>query len=293
MKRQVARSKSCFRWIDGLNDQSKLVERLHFAEGGGLHAAVDQSLAANQQFVLQDQFQELGVAEVVAGRFLQAHLQRLGQAREAKLLERGLQRCHSWQMLLEHEEWSELRLNCLVKRSRALRGRNPTRDSRTWAEECPRRPGDRHRDRQGVSVARRGAGHSFVQPCLKKSRPRTGDCRGDGFAPRCAPVGRSRASGRMIGCSSRNGSGSCFGAACREAIAATFAAAMRRRSRAVSQARSRASVGCRLARLKKPLQHAHSFDSAGFQHGFGPAAGNAGRSARPSPAARPRPAPRR
>ena len=40
-------------------------------------------LLADQQFILNDQLQELGVAELVAGRFLETHVQRLGQSREA------------------------------------------------------------------------------------------------------------------------------------------------------------------------------------------------------------------
>ena len=70
----------------------ELVERLDFAEGGRLHATIDQPLVADHQLVLQDQFQELGVAQVVAGGFLQSHVERLGQAREPQLTQGCLER---------------------------------------------------------------------------------------------------------------------------------------------------------------------------------------------------------
>ena len=91
MKRQVARSKICVRLDRRIEGEVELVERLQFAELGRLHAAVDLPLLAHQQFVLQDQLQELGMAELVAGRFLQAHVERLGQARQSQLVEGGLQ----------------------------------------------------------------------------------------------------------------------------------------------------------------------------------------------------------
>ena len=74
-----------------IEGEVEFVERLQFAELGRLHAAVDLPLLADQQLVLQDQLQELGVAELVAGRFLQAHIQRLGQSRQAQLAQGGLQ----------------------------------------------------------------------------------------------------------------------------------------------------------------------------------------------------------
>jgi hypothetical protein len=42
-------------------------------------------LVAHQQFVLQDQLQELGVAELVACGFVQAYIEGFGQPRQAKL----------------------------------------------------------------------------------------------------------------------------------------------------------------------------------------------------------------
>ena len=44
-------------------------ERLEFAELSGLHTPLDLPLIADQQLVLQDQLQELGMAQLVTGRF--------------------------------------------------------------------------------------------------------------------------------------------------------------------------------------------------------------------------------
>ena len=60
-------------------------------ERGGLDPAADQPLLAHGQFVLQDQFQELGMVELMPGRLLQPHLERLGQAGQAQLFQSGLQ----------------------------------------------------------------------------------------------------------------------------------------------------------------------------------------------------------
>ena len=43
----------------------------------------DLPIAAHRQLILEDHLQELSVTEAVAGGFLQAHVQALGQAREA------------------------------------------------------------------------------------------------------------------------------------------------------------------------------------------------------------------
>jgi hypothetical protein len=42
-------------------------------------------LLADVEFVLTDEFEELGVAQPIGGGFLQAHVQRLAQAGEAEL----------------------------------------------------------------------------------------------------------------------------------------------------------------------------------------------------------------
>ena len=86
-KRQVARSKTCFFLIDGLNDQSKSSSGLQLAEQRRLDAPLQLAVGPHRQFVLQDQFQELGVAQAVAGGLLQPHLQALQQPGEAQLLQ--------------------------------------------------------------------------------------------------------------------------------------------------------------------------------------------------------------
>ena len=65
----------------------EVVQGFQLAEASGLDAPVQLPLAAHDQFVLQDQFQELGVVEMVAGRFLQAHVQAFQQPGQAQLLQ--------------------------------------------------------------------------------------------------------------------------------------------------------------------------------------------------------------
>ena len=116
-KRQVARSKTCFLGIDGLNDQSNSSSGFSSRNCGRFHATVDQPLVAHQQFVLQDEFQELGMAELMAGGLLQTHVQGFGQPREAKLSQRTLQAIiHG--LSPGGTRKGELRWNCPAKRSR-------------------------------------------------------------------------------------------------------------------------------------------------------------------------------
>ncbi len=84
MNRQVAKSKICFLWIDGLNDQLNWSKGLTSRNRAALTG--DQTLLAHQEFILKDQFQELGVAELVTGGFLQPHVQGLGQARQPQVV---------------------------------------------------------------------------------------------------------------------------------------------------------------------------------------------------------------
>ena len=66
------------RLIDGLNDQSKSSSGFSSRKLGRLDAALDLPLLADQQLVLQDQLQELGMVELVAGGFLQADVRATG-----------------------------------------------------------------------------------------------------------------------------------------------------------------------------------------------------------------------
>jgi len=61
-----------------------------FPEAGGLGAAGDQSLVANQQFILQQKFKELGVTELMAGGFLESYIQRSGQSRQSEPCKGGM-----------------------------------------------------------------------------------------------------------------------------------------------------------------------------------------------------------
>ena len=51
-------------------------------------------LLPHVEFVLEDQFEELGVAKPGGGGFLQAHVERLAQARETELFQGGLEGIH-------------------------------------------------------------------------------------------------------------------------------------------------------------------------------------------------------
>ena len=62
-------------------------------EIGGLGAAFHQPLLADIDFVLADQFQELGMAQPVGDGFLQAHVQGLQQAGEAELFQGVFKMC--------------------------------------------------------------------------------------------------------------------------------------------------------------------------------------------------------
>lgn len=57
----------------------EVVERLEFTEAGGLHTTGDEPVIADEQLILEHEFQELGVSEVIAGRFLKSNVERAGQ----------------------------------------------------------------------------------------------------------------------------------------------------------------------------------------------------------------------
>ena len=58
----------------------EVVERFLIAEGGRFGAAGDLSITANDQFIFQDQFQELGVIELRGLGLLQPYFERLRQS---------------------------------------------------------------------------------------------------------------------------------------------------------------------------------------------------------------------
>ena len=69
----------------------ELIERLDLTELGGLDAALQLAIGTHREFVVEDQFQELAMIEMIGDGLVQAHLQGRQQARQAKLLEQILQ----------------------------------------------------------------------------------------------------------------------------------------------------------------------------------------------------------
>ena len=55
---------------------------------------MELALVAHVEFILQDEFEELAVAQPAGGRFGQAHVEGLGQAREAQLTQSALELGH-------------------------------------------------------------------------------------------------------------------------------------------------------------------------------------------------------
>jgi hypothetical protein len=80
--------------MEGLNCQSKSSKRFEGAEVGGGGAALEQALLAHVQLILEDEFEELAVAEPAGGRFGQAHVEALGQAGEPELAQGRLEWSH-------------------------------------------------------------------------------------------------------------------------------------------------------------------------------------------------------
>ena len=77
------------RWIER---EVKVLERLELAKGSRLDPPADEPIRTHDQFVLQDQFQELGMGQLVAGCFSEPNLQRFGQPGQPQLLQRRAQR---------------------------------------------------------------------------------------------------------------------------------------------------------------------------------------------------------
>jgi hypothetical protein len=71
-------------WIEA---PIEVFQRFQATEISGLGPAFHQPLLADIDFVLADQFQELGMAQAVGGRFLQANVQSLQQTGEAELFQ--------------------------------------------------------------------------------------------------------------------------------------------------------------------------------------------------------------
>jgi hypothetical protein len=68
-------------WVEG---EVEVFQAAGAAEGGGFGAAQDLALLADVDFVLEDEFQEVGVGQVVALGFLEAHVEALEESGEGE-----------------------------------------------------------------------------------------------------------------------------------------------------------------------------------------------------------------
>ena len=75
----------------GVEAEVEAVQCALFTEGGGLGATLDLSLFAGVEFVLQEQFEELQVIELVAPCFAQAQVETGGQSAQPELAQGVLQ----------------------------------------------------------------------------------------------------------------------------------------------------------------------------------------------------------
>ena len=64
------------------------------AEVRQLGVAFHQALLTDVEFILADQFEELGMAQAIGGRFLQPDVEGLAQAGETKLFQSGFEVVH-------------------------------------------------------------------------------------------------------------------------------------------------------------------------------------------------------
>jgi hypothetical protein len=71
----------------GVEAEVEAVEGAFFTEGGGFVATGDHALMSDIEFVLEEEFEELFVGEVVASGFLQAQVESRGEAAQAQFLE--------------------------------------------------------------------------------------------------------------------------------------------------------------------------------------------------------------
>ena len=68
----------------GVEGEVEVFQAAGAAEGGGFGAAQDLALLADVDFVLEDEFQEVGVGQVVALGFLEAHVEALEESGEGE-----------------------------------------------------------------------------------------------------------------------------------------------------------------------------------------------------------------
>ena len=80
--------------MEGVELPVEVFQAFQGPEVGGFGSSGQLSLMAHVQLVLEDQFEELGVAQPGGGGLLQPHGQGLGQAGEAKLAQGGVNLSH-------------------------------------------------------------------------------------------------------------------------------------------------------------------------------------------------------
>ena len=86
--------KNLFLVDGGVEAPVEVVQRFQVAEVRQLGMTFHLPLLPDVEFVLTDEFEELGVAQAIGGGFLQPHVQGLDQAGETELFECGLEGSH-------------------------------------------------------------------------------------------------------------------------------------------------------------------------------------------------------
>jgi hypothetical protein len=65
------------------------VEGFEIAEAGGIDASLDLSIGADEEFVLEEEFKEVGMAELVGLCFVESDVEALSESGESELAKRG------------------------------------------------------------------------------------------------------------------------------------------------------------------------------------------------------------
>ena len=73
----------------GVEAPVEVIKRFQVTEVRQIGVPRHQALLPDVQFVLTDEFEELGMAQTIGGGFLQAHVQGLAEAGETELFQGG------------------------------------------------------------------------------------------------------------------------------------------------------------------------------------------------------------
>ena len=90
----MARSKDLLFVDGGVETPVKVIQRFQVAKVRQFGVPVHLALLPDVEFVLTEEFEELGMAQPIGGGFLQAHVERLDQAGEPELFQCGLEGIH-------------------------------------------------------------------------------------------------------------------------------------------------------------------------------------------------------